>query len=76
MNDMNLLKKFIQHPKEVNMTYFQHFKFALNLAFSLFITSCCSTIHAFFPFLFTTFSSSKIRDLNNLLNQRYHESDK
>jgi hypothetical protein len=73
---MNLTKKFIQHPNEVDMTYFQHFKFALNLAFRLFITSCCSIVHAIFPFLFTTFSSSSIRDLNNLFNQRYHEDNK
>jgi len=72
---MKMIEKFIQHPEEVNMTYFEHLVFALKLAFRLILMGCCSIIHSFFPFLFTKYSSSNIRDLNNLFNQRYHEGD-
>ena len=72
---MKVVEKFIQHPKEVNMSYFEHLVFAFKLAFRLFIMGCCSVIHAFFPFLFTVYSSSNIRDLNTLFSQRYHERD-
>lgn len=73
---MSLSKKFIQHPAEVDMTYFQHLKFALNLSLRFFVMSWCSLIHALFPFLFTMFSSTKVRELNNVFNQRYHGGEK
>lgn len=76
MNKINLINKFIQHPNAVGMTYLQHFRFAFNLAFRLFIAACCSVIHAVFPFLFTSYSSSTIRELNDLFNKRYHEDNK
>lgn len=50
---------FTKHPKEVGMTYWQHFIFALNLA-QLNLRACLASIfHAFFPFLFVS-TTSKI----------------
>ena len=72
---MKTFEKFIQHPKEVNMTYFEHLVFALKLAFRLIVMGICSIIHSFLPFLFTKYTSTHIRDLNNLFNQRYHEGE-
>lgn len=56
---------FTRHPKSVNMTYWQHNKFSMYLAYSFFTGSIKAMIHAFFPFLFITSSS----DLHILLNK-------
>jgi len=64
------MNKFKKHPNEVGMSYIQHLFFALNLSSELFISAVCSFIHAFFPFYFTTYSSDKIRKLNEHFTKR------
>ncbi|MEI6695430.1 MAG: DUF6356 family protein [Bacteroidota bacterium] len=61
---------FTKHPKEVGMNYFQHLCFALMLARKMFFSILASLIHAFFPFLFTTYTSDTIRHLNDIFSKR------
>ena len=51
---------FLEHPKEVNETYWTHFCFAAKCSFILIKISSALFIHALFPFLFTTYASKKI----------------
>jgi hypothetical protein len=61
---------FTQHPKEVGMTYFQHLRFALNLARLTFAAGFASLLHAIFPFLFVTTTSRITYKLHTLLKIR------
>jgi hypothetical protein len=61
---------FTKHPNEVKMSYLQHTRFALMLSRKTFICALASLIHAFFPFLFVTHTSSTIRKLQNIFDQR------
>ncbi len=63
---------FTKHPREVGMSYYQHWKFALKLAFRFTKVAVCSVVHAFLPFLFTTYASTTVHDLHLLLNDRKH----
>jgi len=42
---------FCDHPASQNETYWQHAKFALSVAFYLFVSSVCLAFHAVFPFI-------------------------
>lgn len=61
-----MFQKFTEHPTNVCLTYFQHWKFAMEMSGKLFIGSGQALVHAFFPFLFITSTS----DLSEKLNQR------
>ena len=66
---------FTQHPKEVGMTYFQHLRFALNLARLTFAAGFASLMHAIFPFLFVTTTSRITQKLHTLLKTRLPEEE-
>jgi len=64
---MNLLYDyFLKHPRENNLTYFQHLIFSTQLGIYFMGHSFKSFIHAFMPFLFETSSSSVIKELDHL----------
>ena len=55
---------WFQHPKNVCMTYFQHFRFAMEISFLFLSGSVVSLVHAFIPDVFTktpTFINEKIK---------------
>lgn len=58
---------FLLHPKNVCMTYYQHFIFSSTLGFKLIISGFKALIHAIFPSLFITSTSDFNRDLKNIL---------
>jgi hypothetical protein len=66
---------FTQHPSTVGMTYLQHFVFASKLAVWTFASCVASVFHAFFPFLFKTFTSRTVYRLNDLLKDRLKKGD-
>lgn len=45
------------------MTRWQHFKFAMGIAFQLELTACVLFIHALAPRYFKTYGSNKIKEL-------------
>jgi rhamnose utilization protein RhaD (predicted bifunctional aldolase and dehydrogenase) len=70
---MNTSNIFTKHPNEVRMTYLQHTRFALMLSFKTLTCAIASLIHAFLPFLFVTHTSTTIRKLQNIFDQREKE---
>lgn len=64
------MKLFTEHPNSVGETYLEHMWFALRYSFKLCLCSIASLIHAFFPFLFTTWTSQKIEYLNAWVKTR------
>ncbi|MEI7726709.1 MAG: DUF6356 family protein, partial [Bacteroidota bacterium] len=67
MNNPNL---FTKHPQEVRMSYLEHTRFALMLSRKTLTCAVASLIHAFFPFLFVTHTSTTIRKLQEIFDQR------
>lgn len=70
MSDINIFKK---HPGEVGMKYRQHMRFALMLAGKTYTAFMASVIHAFFPFFFTTTTSTIVFELYGILKFRIKE---
>ncbi|MFZ4522003.1 MAG: DUF6356 family protein [Bacteroidales bacterium] len=64
---------FTRHPNEVRMSYFEHTRFALMLSRTTLVCSVCSLVHAFFPFLFVTHTSTAIRKMQDIFDQREKE---
>ena len=52
------------HLSEVGETYFEHLYRALKVSFILLLTALVCFIHSILPFLFTTFVSNKIKQMN------------
>jgi len=73
---INFDNPFTKHPAEVGMTYIEHALFALSLARNTVLMTMASLIHAFFPFLFVTFTSRKIEQLHELLKKRNSNNSK
>jgi len=61
---------FTEHPSQVSETYLQHMIKALAFSFKLLAMSCQALLHAFFPFLFVTTVSDKIKGMNDVLQRR------
>lgn len=61
---------FTRHPNEVRMTYLQHTRFALVLSGKTLACAFASLVHAFFPFLFVTHTSTSIRELQDIFDHR------
>ena len=58
----------INHLSEVGETYFEHLYRALKVSFILLLTALVCFIHSILPFLFTTFVSNKIKQMNKDFN--------
>ena len=56
------------HLSEVGETYFEHLYRALKVSFILLFTALVCFIHSILPFLFTTFVSNKIKQMNKDFN--------
>ena len=67
---------FTRHPREVKMTYIQHTRFALMLSGETLKCAFASLVHAFFPFLFVTHTSTTIRKLQNIFDDREADLEK
>ncbi len=58
----------LNHLEEVEETYFQHFIRALIVSFNLLIMAVVCLVHALFPFIFTSYVSENIREINSSLD--------
>tara|TARA_B100001287_G_scaffold276859_1_gene290229 strand:+ start:13335 stop:13547 length:213 start_codon:yes stop_codon:yes gene_type:complete len=65
-----MFKRFTEHPKNNNMTYFQHFCFSCNLGFQFSIASIYAYIHAAFPFLYETSSQDYAATILNAIDEK------
>ena len=59
---------FTEHPREVGMSYFGHFRYSTTVTVRLFVYAFACLIHTFFPFLFTHTISGFISRLNEEFN--------
>ena len=56
------------HLKDENVTYFQHWWFAIRFGLVMLLAGGCVIIHAFFPELFKTTGSSVVRAMAAVLD--------
>jgi hypothetical protein len=61
---------FNRHLKEVDMSYWQHMRFALMLSARTFGCAIASFLHSLFPFILVTHTSRSIGELNELFVAR------
>ncbi len=70
---------FMKHLEEIGETYWQHFWFALRIAFVLFLTSFILVFHAFFPNRQKETATSVIKHLHAIFEARkdgtYYQDD-
>ena len=59
----------LSHLEEAGETYFQHFSRAILLSFNLLIMSVVCLVHSLLPFIFTTYVSNKIREINSYIDK-------
>lgn len=64
------MKLFTDHPASVNETYLKHMWFAVRYSFQFGMCMIAAFIHAFFPFMFTTYASRKVEYLNKWVKTR------
>ena len=67
---MQITAKFTDHPASVGQTYFEHFKFAVNVSKSLLKAFSACLIHAVYPPLHRNTASATIAELHNRIAQR------
>lgn len=62
---------FVDHPASVNETYFQHLRFALGFALTLFAAGLAALVHALIPPLFETTASRLIKKMHARMEARH-----
>jgi hypothetical protein len=72
---MNLKRKWVDHLKHNNMTYYQHFKFAVLHGLLCFIAGIYLVIHAIFPCWFQTAGSDLVGLMANVFKKRKQIDD-
>ena len=65
---------FIDHPKSVDETYWEHFRFAGRTGFILLGAAAAAMVHAVFPFLCERTASTTIRKLHSSMTNRFDEA--
>ena len=65
-----LNKIFLEHPRSVDETYFQHMVFASALSAKLLFAAFAALVHAVIPILFEKTASALIADLYNRTHNR------
>lgn len=62
---------FVDHPKSVDETYFQHMAFAGWFASRLFMAAGAAMVHAFIPCLFEKTASKLINEMHHRMHNRH-----
>lgn len=65
-----LERMFIDHPRSVDESYFQHLRFATRFAASLFIAAGAAAIHALIPCVCEKTASTMVRSLHRRVDNR------
>ena len=60
---------FTALPKNVCMTYFQHFIFSMKLSFHYCLYSYKAFVHAIIPSLYITSSSDSVKEIEDVLKE-------
>lgn len=72
---MNLKRKWIDHLKHNNMTYYEHFKFAVFYGFVCLVAGLCLIVHAIFPCWFQTSGSDLVQYMAIVFKKRQRLDD-
>jgi hypothetical protein len=70
-----MIKKSIEHLSENNMTYYQHFKFAIFHGCVCLLAGICLILHAFLPCIFQTAGSDLVQSLAIVFKKRRRIDD-
>jgi hypothetical protein len=62
---------FLDHPAQVNETYFGHMRFALGFGFWLAVAAGAAIVHAVIPALFETTASRILKRLHARITDRH-----
>ena len=65
-----LNKIFLDHPRQINETYFEHGQFALSYALKLLLASMAAMFHALVPSLFEKTASTMVAELHKKTHSR------
>ena len=68
-----LQRWFIEHPRKLNESYFQHQRTAIRFAAALFRAGSLCLIHAFVPVLFEHEASQSVAALHRKMSSRARE---
>ena len=60
-----MLELFLEHPRELNLTYKEHFIRSFSFSIKLYLASIKALIHSIFPFLFKNSTTNIINDIEN-----------
>ena len=63
-------KLFLDHPRSVNESYFEHFLFAMRFSILLFWVAFATLVHAMLPFLFEKTAGELIKSLSQKMQER------
>lgn len=63
--------RFVDHPAQVDETYWQHAGFALGFSGALACAALAAFVHALIPPLFETTAGRVVRDLHTRLSDRH-----
>ena len=61
---------FLDHPRSVEESYFEHMRFAGRFSLRLFGAGCAALVHAVIPCLFEKTASSMIRTMHRQIDNR------
>lgn len=62
-------KIFLEHPREVGLTYFQHMCRALYISSTMIYSGSCLIIHSIFPCLFETTGTDTVKHLDDYMHR-------
>ncbi len=65
-----IIRLFVEHPREAGETYWQHLRFTLGMSSRFLYCWLALFIHGIFPFLFTRTGSSQIEKMHCIMQDR------
>ena len=65
-------RTFCKHPREVGMTYKEHFLFSCGISCNFLCASIQACVHSIFPCMYQTSSSDHVFNINEKLHDNIH----
>lgn len=65
-----IAKLFLDHPRSVGESYFEHMAFAFKFSMRLFGGALAALTHAFLPFMFEKTASTLVKNMAQKMNAR------
>jgi len=65
-----ITRLFLDHPRKVDESYFEHFTFAMSFAGALLLAGCAALVHALIPALFEKTAGNIVLKLHGKIVNR------